>query len=491
MSVRSVHLVAALALSLVSGSILADTARAEDYDQTPDLNRIYQHMQSQDARIRELESRLQQNEQPLRMLPAVMETNNNVMERLDALEASDSNSGLFDEGGEDTHGEKWSHKWGGRIMGDYVNWMDQTPPLGGQDYFEFRRLRLFVEGEGYGVYDYKLQLDFEPENSISVTDSGGDTSTVPYAGGVAMKDLWLGIKDIPLLGYVRFGHYKAPFSIEELTSSKYITFMERALPNVFSPGREVGVTSFNVSEDEYVTWAVGCFFDDIDEVAKERVDDNQGVRVVGRATCTPYYDELAEGRYMTHLGICAMYTDDRDNSVRFRSRPEIHEGPRLVDSGTVAADDYTTLCAEAAWVHGPLSIQSEFMWVNVNTLAGADQDYYGAYAYLSYFFTGEHRPYERRWGRFGRIKPLENFWIVDTGAGRCVGRGAWEGTVRWSYLDLTDGPSAEQMHDLTVGFNWYWNPYTRMMFNYIHAFPDTPAQQEDADILGMRLQVDF
>jgi len=82
-------------------------------------------------------------------------------------------------------------------------------------------------------------------------------------------------------------------------------------------------------------------------------------------------------------------------------------------------------------------------------------------------------------------------WVVNTGEGRCVGRGAWEATARWSYLDLTDGPDAEQMHDLTVGVNWYWNPHTRYMLNWIHPFTNTPAQNEEADIIAMRLQVDF
>ena len=143
--------------------------------------------------------------------------------------------------------------------------------------------------------------------------------------------------------------------------------------------------------------------------------------------------------------------------------------------------------AELAWVNGPLSLQSEFMWANVNVIGGPNQDHYGAYVYGSYFLTGEHRPYNRFYGRFERIKPLENFWMVNTGEGRCVGRGAWEATARWSYLDLTDGPDAEQMHDLTVGVNWYWNPHTRYMLNWIHPFTNTPAQNEEADILAMRL----
>ncbi len=342
------------------------------------------------------------------MLPAVMESNDDVLYRLEALKSaySDATSrGLFDEGeGVDTYGEKWSHKWGGRIMGDYVNWANQSVPLGGQDYFEFRRLRLSVSGNGYGVYDYKFDVDFEPENTI--TDSDGDL--VANADGVGIRDMYVGIHDIPFLGYVRFGHFKTPFSLEQLTGSKYITFMERSLPNIFVPLREVGIAAYNHSAGENVTWAFGAFFDSISPVAKERVDDNQGMRFVARTTWTPYYDELAEGRYLLHTGLGFHYTNDQDGSVRFASRPEIHEGPTLVDSGTLAVTDYSVVDAELAWVNGPLSLQSEFMWTNVNVIGGPSQDHYGAYVYGSYFLTGKHRPYNRHYGRFERIKPLEN-----------------------------------------------------------------------------------
>jgi len=279
-----------------------------------DAHRLLRRLEAQDQRIRELESRLDQPEQPIRVLPAVMETNQ-VVERIEALESaySISDDVLFNEDeGVDTHGEKWTNKWGGRIMGDYVNWLDQDPDVGGQDFFEFRRLRLFVSGTGYGVYDYKFQVDFEPENGFDVLtpDEPVDGERI-FTGGVAMKDMYVGIHDVPRLGYVRFGHFKAPFSLEEQISSKYITFMERSVVNVFSPMREVGVTAFNNSANERFTWAYGAFFDDISEVRKQRVDDNQGMLAVARATWTPYYDELADGRYLVHTGVSFAYTTIR------------------------------------------------------------------------------------------------------------------------------------------------------------------------------------
>ena len=289
------------------------------------------------------------------------------------------------EVGVDTTNEEWVHvkntslTWGGRIQGDWVNWADDSQFDGEFNYVEFRRLRLFAAGEGYGVYDYKLELEFAPEveRRADVVDNHVDLGGF----GVELKDAYVGIRDIPRLGYVRFGHFKTPISLEELTSSRYITFLERSLPNRLIPGRELGVAAFNHSLDENVTWACGAFFDDMSESSHVIEDDNQGVRLVGRATWTPRYDELSEGRYLIHTGLGYSYTRPRKQEdplapwidyrpVRFDARPEIHRGDPLIDTGDLNSRQYHVLDGELAWVHGPLSIQSELVWANLQRIGG-------------------------------------------------------------------------------------------------------------------------
>lgn len=402
-----------------------------------------------------------------------------VMRRLDALESSVAADPKAEEGWQDVSDQKWKIKIGGRDQMDYINWA-ASEIAGTENYFEFRRLRLNATGVGYGVYDFMLQFDLESD------EIPGPTFDADI--GVGMKDVWIGIAEVPVLGHVRFGHFYPPFSLEQLTSDNYTTFMERSIPTdgVFSPGREVGVSAENHSSDENVTWGYGVFFDSINGRFKERIDDNQGVRVVGRVTWTPYYDEPSEGRYMVHTGFAAFYTDDQDDVVRFGSRPEIHEGPLLIDTGNLAANDYATLGAEFAIVWGSVSLQSEFIYTSVNTAAG-DVDLYGAYAFASYFLTGEHRPYNRKHGSFARPEPYSNFWIVPGS----VGPGAWEVAARWSYLDFTKIGQG-QLNDLTVGINWYWHPHSRMMFEWIHPWTSgTNVGDTESGLLGLRVQFDF
>jgi phosphate-selective porin OprO/OprP len=167
--------------------------------------------------------------------------------------------------------------------------------------------------------------------------------------------------------------------------------------------------------------------------------------------------------------------------------------PPFVDTGPIPAWAYQLYGAEAALVLGPLSLQSEYIATTVNAIDGETLFFYGAYAYASYFLTGEHRQYEPKWGRFGRMKPFVD--VVRFGGGRnvCFGCGAWEVAARWSYLDLnSDAVLGGRLVDFTAGVNWYLNAYARIMFNYIRADLDNPMHgRSNADVFAMRAQLEF
>jgi phosphate-selective porin OprO/OprP len=163
----------------------------------------------------------------------------------------------------------------------------------------------------------------------------------------------------------------------------------------------------------------------------------------------------------------------------------------LIDTGDLAATTQQQVGLELAWVRGPLSLQSEFVWTHVNDTGPGSTEPWGAYAYASYFLTGEHRPYDREEGVFRRVKPYENFWLVDTPCGCAAGWGAWELALRWSYMDFID-IDGQQLHDVTFGVNWYWNPRARLMFDWIHPMRHTNTDgATEGDVLGARFQVDF
>ena len=384
----------------------------------------------------------------------------------------------------DLSSEKWTVKLGGHVQMDFIHWAEaDDPPVPARDYFEFRRLRLLADGVGYGVYDFRIQMDIEPES--------GDGVTTPV---VDIKDAYFTMHELPCVDQWRIGNFFVPFSLEQVTNDTNNIFMERSIPtqSQFAADREVGMAFYGVNDAKNFTWTFGTFIDSISESLKERIDDNQGQRVSGRVTWAPYYDEPSNGRYMVHTGAGILYTDDQDGIVRFRARPQIHEGPFLIDTGNIAAGSYTTGNLEFATVWGPFSLQSEAFLSNVNRIADDSVYLYGAYVYGSYFLTGENRIYERfgqHGAQFGRNVPYSNFFWVPG----CCGPGAWEVKARWSNLNLHQVDSG-QYNDLTLGFNWYWTDRTRIMLDYIHPVTSqasTPFGATTSDIIAMRFDFNF
>ena len=390
------------------------------------------------------------------------------------------------EGWTDVSSEKWTVKLGGHVQMDYINWAHADSAIPNtQDYFEFRRLRLVAEGTGYGVYDFRLQMTLEPE---SQGESLPGVVTSPE-----VKDAYFTMNEIPIIGRMRVGNFFVPFSLEQVTNDTHNTFMERSIPTqgVFSPDREVGVALYNCNDAKSFTWSSGFFLDSVSEATKERIDDNQGCRVSGRLTWLPYFDEPSNGRYLVHTGLGVLYTHDQDKRVRFRARPQIREGTRIIDSGVLLADNYTTGNLEAAVVWGRFSVQSEAFLSSVHRLDGSTQQLNGAYLHSSFFLTGENRMFERfgqHGAQFTRNVPYTNFFMTPSGNGW----GAWEAKARWSHLDLNN-INAGQYNDFTLGCNWYWSDRVRMMFDWIHPITSQQAVfgATNSDILASRFDFNW
>ena len=353
-------------------------------------------------------------------------------------------------------------KFGGRIMNDWA-WMDADSSVekskgNAMDGTEFRRVRLYISGLMYGNVDYKLQFDF--------------------AGGKAkLKDAFIGIRGLRF-GYLKMGHFKEPFGLEELTSSKYTTFIERALPMAFAPSRNNGIMLSSTAFNKRMTWAAGVF-KDTDSYGKSTT--GSGYNVTARVTALPWYKD--KGAKLLHMGL-AYSLRNQKNTVRYRQRPEAHLAPYFVDTTALNSNRANLLGAESALVYGPFSLQGEYVMANVDRSSGSsDPTFDGFYLQGSYFLTGEHRRYKKSSGAFGRVKPKKNFSSKDGGAG------AWEIATRYSQIDLSSGGvGGGKLKNITVGLNWYLNPNMRIMWNYIRSKLDGVGS---SDLALMRFQIDF
>ena len=279
------------------------------------------------------------------------------------------------------------------------------------------------------------------------------------------------------------GNVKEPFRLEMLTSSKYITFLERSLISDFSPTRNNGIILFNDFFNKRFSYQAGLFRN-----AKGNGNDitaNDGYTFTGRVSGLPIND--SNKKQLLHLGLGFSYRkpDTREYSVT--SRPEAHlSGIKYISTGTIEdVSNINLVNFETAFVKGAFSAQAEYLISTVNTGTVNTVDKYNFASYygqISYFLTGEYKKYKSSYSGFNRIKPKNNFTNNK-------GSGAWEIAVRYSNSDLNneDILGGEQT-DFILGLNWYLNPVSRIMLN--HVWEDVKGIGK-ATTFQVRFQIDF
>lgn len=349
---------------------------------------------------------------------------------------------------------------GGRIQNDWSFAVDTDDALESKvgafdDTIDFRRLWLEFDGTLYDRTYYSAHIDF-------------------VGGKTGVRNVFLGVKDVPVLGRVQVGSQQEPFGLEEITSNNNITFLERPLA-LFYPSYNAGIRALRTLLNDRMTVSAGLFRDTDDN---GRIASDDGYNATARLTGAPVLSD--DGRRLVHLGIASSLQRTPAGTAQYRGRPENRWQPFFVSVTNIPADEASLAGLEFASVYGPLSLQAEWNMAAPDT-EGDDPEFSGYYAQVSYFLTGEHRPYEKTSGCFGRVTPKRNF-------GR-EGWGAWEIAFRVSGVDLTDGAyTGGEMQNYTAGVNWYLNPSVRMMLNYVSADLDTVGA---SDSVVARFQVAF
>ena len=355
----------------------------------------------------------------------------------------------------------------GRVYMDGVN--QEVDREIGADYSSqvtrTRTVRLGVEGTWNQNWAYKAEVQV-------------------VGGAAAWEDVILEYKPNDNTS-IMVGNYKT-LSLENVTSSRYTTFMERGAYNdVLGVGRVMTVAAKINGENWTALAAVsGDSINSADPTVVGNDGGSEQVAVQGRVTWAPVMTDTQT----LHLGLWARKRDRGDQGgFTYGVRNNTNYGAQFVTSGGIGDSD-TQIALEGAWLAGPFSLQGEYANIDIDRTNGLEQTATAYYIAASWFVTGEKRNLEVKKGEFGRTKILSP---VTAG-----GMGALELGVRYDSTDLTDitgVATAGEYTAWTAGATWYPFPYVRFMANYSKSQNDNAAIGSDVDVdtLQFRAQFDF
>ena len=350
-------------------------------------------------------------------------------------------------------------KIGGRLMFDHDNydrfWNDGD---GSAEENEIRRSRITLAGNSGKHWSYKFTVNIDHESGDSDGEPDKDRVDTGY----------LQYKNKPM--YVKIGKYKRPGMLEERTSSKWISTIERSILNEMS-GAVLGKPSFGGVEvgfatkgDMPISGALGIYDDEIDEA-----DNGDEYGIGARISTAP---KFGDGAFL-HAGASYYNVDMAGKDYRVRSRLGMHTTGRPFETNKFATDDIDQMGLELAYVTGPFSLQGEYLSVESDAVGGArfdtdddgdvtarrsDVDMSGYYMQAAYTLTGETRGYKASSGAFKAIKPKGEM-------------GAWELVARYEDADVDVKAFGEEasVERMVLGVNWYVNKNVKMMLNYVDA----------------------
>jgi phosphate-selective porin OprO/OprP len=233
---------------------------------------------------------------------------------------------------------------------------------------------------------------------------------------------------------------------------------------------------------------VSYFLGGFNGTGEDNSDNNGDKDLAARLAFAPFRG--SDSRWLKGLQFAGDLTwgnQDRSTSAQGRTSarttnrfrffaPQTTRGERLRYGG------------DLAWLIGPAALKFEYdVQMNERKGLGAggsdldDVTATGWYASATYVLTGEDKLSS------GNVVPRNPFQPF---AGR-MGLGAWEAGIRYAELDFDsddpvnffdgnltripgggDGENSAQA--LTLGVNWYFNQWTRLMFNWTHYWYDNP-----------------
>ncbi len=382
-------------------------------------------------------------------------------------------------------------------------WLDTRIYLDGAVYFEDGPQSYLSNGTDLRYARFSIKTRFD-----KVWRAEWDVDLAPYIkedddkdDEAEIKDMWLSYEGIPQ-SMIKIGQHKPPFSLEELASSRILVFMERAYPNVFASDRRLGLSytgwidkhQFGFHHNIYI--ALGVFGENVAGIDEKTADD--GYAFAGRLTYGISWPDLLKTPHRLHIGASLLrqtpdaVEDGKEPGMDFDVTAETRISRiQFLDTDDIYSIKHNDVMGlEGVLSLGPLLLQGEYIKSQLRRRGnGRTVQLEGAYSFISWMITGEHKPYLKRQGEF--YKPMSKNSL-----------GALELAVRYSHLNLSDVAArvfGGKANNYTLALNWYVNTHIRFMLNYVivdnsiyaDAKGELPGGNYDFSFFALRTLVTF
>ena len=358
----------------------------------------------------------------------------------------------------------FSFKLGGRIMWDADSFdgvLNRSNDGSRRLSTDLRRSRLELGGTAYDAWKFKFDID--------IKDKLGGSNAHLHTVGVG----YTGLKTFDVF----IGRTKEPFGLEELTSSKSISSIER---NYFTEATDTdSQPEFGIrldSKGSGLGWSIGLF-----NPAGNPKNSDGGDRI---AFTGRWFGALIDTDSTTlHLGI-AVTDRNIDQPIQQKGFAlDIAESGGKLDSSSLTIDSDRQWGVEGLYISGPFSLQSEVFVKKVGGANGGPSgDVHHYYSQATYSLTGERRGYNAKSGIADIIKPSADGWAVEL-----------VGKLDHIELDI-DGAPTEVVSGYLAGLNLYPNKNVKLMLNVIRVTSEKIATANDDDaatVISTRLQLAF
>jgi phosphate-selective porin OprO/OprP len=311
-------------------------------------------------------------------------------------------------------------------------------------------------------------------------------------GTSALQDLHLDFRYFPKAS-VRFGKFKAPFSLERLQSATDMTFIERAFPTNLAPNRDTGVQvsgEFGTGTFSYALAAMNGVADG----GSSDLDSNDGKDFVGRIFVQPFVRRGADSK-VSGLGFGVASSHGRQSGTTlpaYRTTPQ--SAFFTFATGANADGNRNRLGPQGHYYVGPFGVFAEYTVTEQDVRLGATVATIrneGWQVATSWFLTGERKGYRAP-------APKK---ALDRSKG---GKGAVEVSARYTTLNIDPDAftlgfadiarSSQKAREWTGGLTWYVSRGNKFILNYSQTHftgGSATGNRQTEKVILSRFQVGF